>query len=231
MCANRPSLWAVVPVKELWRSKQRLNDVLFADERERLVRTMLHDVLDALMSAGVLVDVLVVTRDATLGEFARARGAEILAEEEGGDLNAALAHAADHLSEMGAPGMLVVPGDVPALTTDEVRELAQAHGPSPAVTLVADRHGQGTNALAASPPDICPFLFGEGSFDKHLAAAAEVGAELQVLDLPGLRHDVDTETDLDDLAYMAPGLETGELLRSLGRVVVPRGLASPEERL
>ena len=220
MPLSRSSLWAVVPVKEIWHSKQRLSDVLFADERERLVRAMLRDVLNVLMAAPV-ADVIVVTRDGGLGDFAREWGAEIVAEEEEGDLNAALAIAAAHLVRTGAGGMLVVPGDVPAVTVTEIATLVESHGTAPAVTIVPDRRGQGTNALAASPPDLLPFLFGEGSFDRHVAAAQTLGLDARVLELGGLQIDIDVEADLDDLAQRVPGAATADVLRSLGRVVAP----------
>ena len=218
MALSHPSLWAVVPVKEIWRSKQRLSEVLFADERERLVRAMLQDVLRVLMSAP-LTDVVVVTRDGGLGDFAREWGAEIVAEEGDGDLNGALTVAASHLNRMGAGGMLVVPGDVPAVTESEIRALIDAHGDSPAMTIVPDRRRMGTNALATSPPHLMPFLFGEDSFALHADAARAADVEPRVLELPGLQLDIDVEADLDDLAQSAPGTATAEVLRSLGRVV------------
>ncbi|MEE2778689.1 MAG: 2-phospho-L-lactate guanylyltransferase [Acidobacteriota bacterium] len=222
------SLWAVVPVKEIWRSKQRLSDVLFADERERLVRAMLQDVLQVLVRVP-LGDVVVVTRDGGLGDFAREWGVEIVAEDfeasgegEGeGDLNAALGVAAKHLVRTGAGGMLVVPGDVPAVSTQEIEALIEAHAEAPAVTVVPDRRRGGTNALAMSPPGLVPFLFGESSFERHVAAARDAGVEPRVLELPGLQLDVDVESDLDDLALSSLGEATADLLRSLGRIIPP----------
>jgi 2-phospho-L-lactate guanylyltransferase len=220
MSARHPSLWAVVPVKEIGRSKQRLNAALFTDERERLVRAMLRDVLLALR-ASPLADVVVITRDAEVGALAKECGAQVLAERGEGDLNAALRQAATHLVSMGAPGLLVVPADVPAVRPEDIARLAEEHGVSPSVTLVADRRGVGTNALAASPPDVCPFLFGEDSFERHVAAAREAGIEPTILDTPGLRFDVDVENDLDEIATQSPGPETSDLLRRFGRVVAP----------
>ncbi|HVR28971.1 MAG TPA: 2-phospho-L-lactate guanylyltransferase [Thermoanaerobaculia bacterium] len=235
MSERYASLWAVVPVKEIGRSKQRLSAALFSDERERLVRAMLRDVLVALRAASGLADVLVITRDGEVGALAKECGAQVLAERGAGDLNAALRQAAAHLVAAGAPGLLVVPADVPAVRPDDISTLAREHGPSPAVTLVSDRRGVGTNALAASPPDLCPFLFGEDSFERHLAAAREAGVEPRVFDARGLRYDVDVEHDLDEIALQSPGPETSDLLRRFGRVVAPARrnelATSSEERL
>jgi 2-phospho-L-lactate guanylyltransferase len=233
MPPRHPTLWAVVPVKEIARSKQRLSGALFQDERERLVRAMLRDVLGALRGSSGLADVLVITRDAEVGALAKECGAQVLAERGGDDLNAALRQAAAHLVEVGAPGLLVVPADVPAVTAAELSALAEEHGAGRAITLVADRRGIGTNALAASPPDVCPFLFGEESFERHVQAARSAGIEPKVMDARGLRYDVDVENDLDEIAMQSPGPETSDLLRRFGRVVAParqNELAPTEER-
>ena len=234
MTERNASLWAVVPVKEIARSKQRLNAALFSDERERLVRAMLRDVLIALRSATGLGDVLVITRDAEVGALARDCGAQVLAERGAGDLNAALRQAAAHLVAAGAPGLLVVPADVPAVRAADIADITREHGKSPAVTLVPDRRGVGTNAMAASPPNACPFLFGEESFSRHLEAARAAGIEPTVVHAHGLRYDVDIENDLDEIAMQSPGPETSDLLRRFGRVVAParrNEIASSEERL
>ena len=110
------------------RSKQRLSGALFQDERERLVRAMLRDVLGALRASSGLADVLVITRDAEVGALAKECGAQVLAERGDDDLNAALRQAAAHLVEAGAPGLLVVPADVPAVTPAELSALADEHG-------------------------------------------------------------------------------------------------------
>jgi 2-phospho-L-lactate guanylyltransferase len=116
---------------------------------------------------------------------------------------------------------LVIPADVPAVTSADISALAREHGTGRAITLVADRRGVGTNALLASPPDACPFLFGEDSFARHQQAARDAGIEPLVVDTPGLRYDVDVESDLDAIAMQSPGRETSELLRRFGRVVAP----------
>ena len=234
MPPRHPTLWAVVPVKEIARSKQRLSGALFQDERERLVRAMLRDVLGALRASSGLADMLVITRDAEVGALAKECGAQVLAERGGADdLNAALRQAATHLVGVGAPGLLVVPADVPAVTPAELSALAEEHGAGRAITLVADRRRAGTNTLAATPPDLCPFLFGEESFERHLQAARNAGVEPKVMDIRGLRYDVDIENDLDEIAMQSPGPETSDLLRRFGRVVAParqNELAPSEER-
>ena len=51
------TIWALVPVKDLRDAKQRLADVLDADERRALFRAMLEDVLAVLAACRSLAGV------------------------------------------------------------------------------------------------------------------------------------------------------------------------------
>ena len=127
----------------------------------------------------------------------------------------------------------MVPADVPAVRPEEIAALAEEHGNGRGVTLVADRRGIGTNALAVSPPNLCTFHFGDDSFTRHLEAARAAGIEPKVLEPHGLRYDVDVESDLDEIAMQSPGSETTDVLRRFGRVVAPRRdneIAASQER-
>jgi 2-phospho-L-lactate guanylyltransferase len=193
---------AAVPVKDLVNAKQRLVPALGAAERAALAAAMLEDVLAAL--AGARLDrVWVVTRDPAVGALARARGAEPLAEEANRGHTAAVARAQAEAARLGARVFLTVPGDVPCVTAEEIRRLAEAAAPGAAV-FAPSRSGLGTNGVALAPPDAMPLSFGEPSFDNHLAAARARGLEPRVLRLPGLGLDVDAPGDLAALLG-APG--------------------------
>jgi 2-phospho-L-lactate guanylyltransferase len=97
---------------------------------------------------------------------------------------------------------MVVPVDLPGVSAAALDALVNAaeearrEAPGrPAVVVVPDRHGTGTNALMLVPPDAIPFRFGEGSRDAHAAAARAAGASYVELDGP-LDFDLDTAADL-----------------------------------
>ena len=205
-------MWAVVPVKELRQAKQRLSSQLTSPERHRLVEAMVADVLEELSRVEGLEGVLVVTRDREAGETARRAGAEVLDEAADGGLNAALEQAAAYLVGRGVRGIVIVPGDVPTVRSEEIRPLIGHHaGSSPAVSIVSDRHGQGTNCLACSPPNLIPFRFGVGSFAAHQVEARKAGVEPSFPAVPSLELDIDTPEDLSALS----SLEMGERTRTL----------------
>jgi 2-phospho-L-lactate guanylyltransferase len=120
----------------------------------------------------------------------------------------------------GAQRVLLVPGDCPALDPAEVEELLDDPAPAPAVTIVPDRHGTGTNALLLTPPGVMAPAFGEGSCARHSAAAEKAGAELTIRHPPSLLLDVDTAGDLAALrvtlaARTGPPLHTTAALEAL----------------
>jgi 2-phospho-L-lactate/phosphoenolpyruvate guanylyltransferase len=109
-----------------------------------------------------------------------------------------------------------VPGDTPLLDAGELSSLlARAEEASIGVVAVPDRHGTGTNALLLTPPDAIEPSFGEGSLDRHVAAARDAGLTCSVDPLPSLVLDVDTPEDLAELG--------GRLERQRGVAPVTRG--------
>jgi 2-phospho-L-lactate guanylyltransferase len=202
---------AAVPVKDLVNAKQRLMRVLSAAERRELARTMLCDVLRAL-AAAALDRVWVVTRDAEIAGIARALGAEPLAEDDNRGHTAAVAVAQAEAARAGARVFITIPGDVPAVTAAEIRQLADAASATPSAIFVPSRSGLGTNGVALAPPSAMRLRFGEPSFDNHLAAARALRLTPRVLRLSGLGLDVDAPEDLAALLATDAATESGRLI-------------------
>jgi 2-phospho-L-lactate guanylyltransferase len=213
------STWAVVPVKPFGLAKQRLAACMAPRARALLARLMLQDVLDVLHAVPALTGVLVVTADAQAAALARQRGARVLAEPEPAGLNPALAAAAAWLQQQGASGMLIVPGDAPGMTTDEIEHLLRRRAQGAAVSIAPAHDLQGTNALLLSPPQAMPPAFGEGSFHRHQQAAQAAGLTAQVVLLPGLALDLDQPRDLACFATRHAawrGTRAGRYLQACG---------------
>jgi 2-phospho-L-lactate guanylyltransferase len=190
---------AVLPIKTFSRAKQRLGSGLAREARAALAVAMTRDVLTALTAVAELAGIVVVTAEPQAVAAARAAGADVVHDpEEGGQSMAAMRGVTAAL-QSGAERVLLVPGDCPTLAAEEVSELLAADTPPPAVTIVADRHGTGTNALLLAPPRAIVPAFGPGSRARHEQLGAAAGAQVQVLRLPSLELDVDTPGDLDAL--------------------------------
>jgi 2-phospho-L-lactate guanylyltransferase len=202
---------AAVPVKDLENAKQRLVRLLTPGERSELARAMLRDVLRAL--AGARLDrVWVVTRELAVAMIAHPLGAQPLAEEENRGHTAAVARAQVDAMQLGATVFITVPGDVPCVTTEEIRTLADAASTGRAAVFAPSRSGLGTNGVALQPPDAMRLRFGEPSFDNHLAAARALGLAPRVLSLPGLALDIDGADDVATLLELPANTETQRLL-------------------
>jgi 2-phospho-L-lactate/phosphoenolpyruvate guanylyltransferase len=189
----------VVAVKGLERGKHRLAGVLTQAERQQLITTMLHDVLDAVRATAGIANVSVLSKDRSL----LPEGVEHL-DDPGLGLNPAIARAAHLLASAGARSMLLLPADLPFVTPDDLGALLTAAGNHDAV-IAPDAQRSGTNALLLSPPQRISPLFGLQSFAAHVAASRDVGLSAHVVDRPGLAHDIDVPADLLALVDKAGG--------------------------
>lgn len=210
-------LWAVVPVKRLVNAKRRLTDVFGPCERRALVLAMLRDVLTALRGTRVLDGVMVVSPDDSVLNCAAGFGARVLSETQESGYSEAATSAACALVREPGRAMLLLPGDLPMLSTSDVEALVLAHGKrSPAVTLSPSRSGHGTNALLCTPPDAIRFQFGQTSFRQHLEAARAEGIQVRVVKCAGLGLDLDTRDDLQLFAAHETDTHTQRFLESAG---------------
>jgi 2-phospho-L-lactate guanylyltransferase len=199
---------AVLPVKRLYAAKQRLAAGLSGERRRTLAAAMVADVLEAIGAARTVECTIVVSGDPVAQELAAEAGAEVVPDpEDGGHVEAALAGIARAEVE-GAECVVLLPGDCPLLDPRELDRLLTGI-PERYVGIVPDRHGTGTNALVLSPPDAIVPAFGEGSRERHVAAAREAGVPFEVEEIPSLALDLDTPADLVAL--------TRELERHPGR--------------
>lgn len=192
----RRIIHAVLPVKETSQAKQRLAAVLSRAQRQELALAMLEDVLAALAVVPALAGILVVTADCAAAAIAARHRARVMSEGARGGHTSAVAAAA---RQLGRDGMLALPGDIPLVEPDDIRQLIVAHGDAAqrrAFTITPARDDRGSNAVLCSPAGAVPLRFGADSFFPHLAAARSCGIEPQVVRRPRIALDIDTPDDL-----------------------------------
>lgn len=183
----RPASAAVVvPVKAFTQAKVRLSPTLEPATRAELARTMAARVLRAARP----LPVLVVCDDEEVRAWAERQGAEAL-WTPGLGLNGAVETGIAHLARRGIERAVVAHADLPLAT--ELAWVAAFDG----VTLVPDRHRDGTN-VASVPTDVgfC-FAYGFGSFSAHRTEAARLGLTTRLVADERLGWDVDVPADLD----------------------------------
>ena len=186
---------AVLPIKRFDAAKQRLAAGMNGRRRREVVEAMAADVLEAIGEARAIERTIVVTDEPAAVELAAAAGAEVVSDPgEGGHVGAALAGIA-RAEAGGTSCVVLLPGDCPLLDPRELDRLLTGV-PERYVGIVPDRHGTGTNALVLSPPTAIAPAFGEGSRDRHVAAAREAGIPFGVEEVDSLGLDLDTPADL-----------------------------------
>jgi len=200
------TLWAIVPVKPLRHGKSRLAAVLTQDERTDLNRRLLAHTLDTLTAIPEIEHVLVISRDQSALALARDYGARTLQENGTPQLNVALARATVVAQNYATRGVLIIPADLPMITTEDVQAmLARAKDP-PVVVVAPDRHRQGTNALLVCPAGLIEYEFGPNSFQRHCQLALQAGARLETCELPSLALDMDLPEDLEMVSEAFEGI-------------------------
>jgi 2-phospho-L-lactate guanylyltransferase len=186
---------AVLPVKRFYAAKQRLAAGLGGEQRRALAGAMLGDVLEAIGAARTIERTILVSGDPIAQELAAAAGAEVVPDpEDAGHVEAAQAGIARAEVE-GAECVVLLPGDCPLLDPQELDRLLTGV-PERYVGIVPDRHGSGTNALVLSPPNAIVPAFGEGSRERHVAAARAAGMPFEVEEIASLGLDLDTPADV-----------------------------------
>jgi 2-phospho-L-lactate/phosphoenolpyruvate guanylyltransferase len=196
---------AILPVKSFTRAKQRLGESVAAAMRMELARAMVDDVLLALGETASIDQIVLVTREPSVAEPARAQGAIVLddAAEEG--QSAAVALGVHWALAAGIERVLCIPGDCPAIDPAELGSLLRAPAETAEVVIVPDRHGTGTNGLLLTPPDAIAPSFGPDSCARHRALALAAGVRCRLEQPPSLLLDIDTGADLAALRERLAG--------------------------
>lgn len=180
----------LVPVKAFTAAKARLAPALDAAARGALARSMATRVV----AAAAPLPVTVVCDDDEVAAWARSVGAGV-AWTPGRGLNGAVADGVATLGAAGVGRIVVAHADLPLASG--LAALAAGTG----VTLVPDRHGDGTNVLVLPSGTGFRFAYGPGSCAAHRAEAARLGLAVTVVESDALGWDVDVPADL---AHPAP---------------------------
>jgi len=201
-------VWAIIPVKRLYDSKQRLAHILSPSERADLIHATFSHLLDMLMMVEPIAHILVISVDDRVLATAAEKGSQVLREmlpKQGGfSLNTAVSQAIAHATTHKATAALILPADLPFARPADIQALLNVagygkmrseNGRLPTVILSSDEDGTGTNALILPLPTPFRFHYGKGSYQKHKQEATQLGFTVKTVQALGLQFDLDTESD------------------------------------
>jgi 2-phospho-L-lactate guanylyltransferase len=181
-------LAVVIPVKSFTVAKGRLADVLSPAGREVLARQC----ADTVVRAAAPARAYVVCNDESIAEWARAAGATVVGQTTPG-LNGAVRDGWDAAVSDGADHNVIAHADLPLAASF-------AHVPrGGSVSVVPDRHRDGTNVMSLPAAAQFDLHYGPGSFAAHAAEAQRRGLEFVIIEDGDLALDLDTADDLDEL--------------------------------
>jgi|HubBroStandDraft_6_1064221.scaffolds.fasta_scaffold72373_3 2-phospho-L-lactate guanylyltransferase len=211
--------WSVVmPVKVLAQAKSRLAG-LAGPRRGELALALACDTVTAVLGCDQAARVIVITDDQVAAVALTGLGALVIPDEPRDGLNAALRHGAAHAAARWPDGgTAALSADLPALRPAELGRALRAASAWP-TAFVADAAGDGTTLYTAAPGVAFRPAFGLASRARHAAGGA---VELDRDDIPGLRRDVDTPSDLRGAAGLGLGPHSAALAAELLRCA-PRG--------
>jgi len=211
----------LIPVKNLATAKQRLAAVLDQSARTELAQAMLFDVLETLGTWAARPAVSLVTNDPFALNLAKQFDFEVIPDNANHSETDAIEKATQVCLSRGIGNTLVIPGDIPLITANELEAILRAAPPIGSV-LVPAADGRGTNAAYRSPAGLFPLRFGNDSFKPHLAAARATQKPCVVLSLPGIALDVDNPAELQQLAAAPGETRTQRLARKWGFAGLPQ---------
>ncbi len=188
--------FVIVPVKDLSKAKERLSSLLLQHERTALAYAMLEDVLSALKESKLADRKFIVTLDAKAIKMASAMGIEIIEETEQNGESASVDYASQICKDMGATSVLVIPGDAPLITSDDIDCILEREKDTPSIIFVPARDELGTNAILRKPPDAIPSMFGHDSYRKHMNEADKKNIPYDSYENPRIGLDIDRPEDL-----------------------------------
>lgn len=205
------SVWAIVPFKGTQNAKRRLAPTLRAEARSRLALAMLNDVMEALANARYVDSVLLVSRSDEARTIAQRWGSSLYRDNAHTLVDALIEAGEKVKADLHATTAMIVPGDVPLITGDDVDHVLHYHAD---VTIVPDAHKIGTNALACTPPNAFPLVFDGRSYQPHIEAATRTGLQVRAVQSQAFAVDVDTVDDLRLVQASEKATRTKELVLS-----------------
>ena len=181
------SIAVVIPIKAFEQAKDRLSSVLDADQRKHLARATALGVIESVRPAAIFV----VCDNPEVSQWATLHGATVVHQSQPG-LNAAVQSGI--AAAQSFDRVMIVHSDLPL--PSRLRELLDSTVANNTVTIVPDRHRDGTNVLIIPSDAGFTCHYGAKSFAAHTAEATRLDLSIQIIEDDELALDIDTPDDL-----------------------------------
>ena len=197
------SLAIVLPVKSPLLGKSRLKSIMTDDDRHALNRWLCHRTFDQVAALSDEAHVYVVSKSHEVLHDASRRGFVACGEPDHCELNSAIATAALQAGADGLTEIMVLPIDLPLLTTESLRKTTARFDESVDMIIVEDRVGSGTNLLLWRPLAAARYRFGPDSAAAYAELARRTGLRAIAFRDANLSFDLDTPADVREWMQMS----------------------------
>ena len=205
----------LIPFKSLATAKQRLATALGQQQRSQLAEAMLLDVMTAAAGVADRIDVALVSGDLRAQALAREFGFAVIEDTRNESETAAIEMATACCEESGYDTSVVVPADIPLITSDELHRVLDA-APGEGAVFVPAYDRRGSNCILRRPASLIPLRFGNDSFLPHCETMRQTGKQLLILEMPGIGLDIDHPHELEMLVARPGETHSQHLLRLWG---------------
>lgn len=187
------TLAILIPIKAFHQAKERLSDLLTPAERLVLAKMCAERVI----RAAIGYQVFVVCNDEEVAEWARAQNAKIVWQSESG-LNNAIKAGVKAVRARNFELAMIIHSDLPLATGfSHLVEDCDLHTLKTSITVVPDRHEDGTNVMIVPTASDFEFAYGRNSFIEHQLVAQNCNLTVRIVHDQYLSVDIDTAQDLD----------------------------------
>lgn len=208
-------IYAIIPVTKFKNAKTRLSPFFTEEEREKLLKAMLHDVTDTLKK---YVDkIIIISRDEDVLNYAKSLNVNTILENENSNLNKALTQAMKYCKGK-TKKIMIVPSDIPLIGKTNVKMLIDAS--KSLDFIIVPSNGGGTNMIIMKPMAIRTKYEGF-SYKEHVKIAERKKLNPQVHDSFFMALDVNTTQDLGEIILHGEKTHTRQYLKELKVNVEP----------
>ncbi len=208
----------LIPVKDLSRANERLASVLSKKQRTELAYVMLEDVFSAVGDSKLADNRVIVTVDRKAEKMALEEGFAVIREENQLGESSSVDLAMQVCRKMGAKSVLVIPGDAPLITGEDLDFVLEKEKKGKSVILVPSEDELGTNAILRKPPDSIPSMFGNDSFRKHREEAERRYVPCDIYRNFNISIDIDEPQDIETFSLHGSHTKTYKKLLELGLI-------------
>ena len=183
----------IIPIKAFHQAKERLSDLLTPAERFILAKLCAQKVLNA----SVGYQIFVVCDDQEVAEWARLQNANIVWQTSVG-LNNAVNDGVAAVRARNFDLAMIVHSDLLLATGfSHLLNDCEPQTLTTSITIVPDRHEDGTNVMVVPTATDFEFAYGRNSFIEHQKIAKNCNLTVRIIHDRYLSVDIDTVQDLD----------------------------------